>query len=368
MAASGGGTGGGTSAAGGGGGPAPAAAEQVVYVSGYGPDIHILDLNTQTGQLSARTKLSGGTAPSYMAFSPDKRFAFAINEADAPNSKAVAFEIDPQDGSLTMLNSVPTGGSGSPHLAVHPSGKWLAVAHYASGQVTVIPINPDGSLGGASAPDRGPDSSNPCRNAHQAVFDKSGDHLLVPCLGSNYVLQYRFASGKLSYNSPGTVAVSGGPRHLAFDPQEKHAYVLSEQASVITWFDYDAATGTLTNPRSVNSYERQAGASAHILVHPNGKWLYASNRRENSLGLFALDADAKATPVEFTTEMVSEPRNFSIDVTGQYLILTNQASKQNATAQTVILYRIDAQSGKLSRLQVVPNGQQPTFSQALVLP
>ena len=336
-----------------------------MYVSGYGPNIHILTLDTQTGQLTPRQKQSGGTAPSYMAFSPDKRFTYVINEANGQSSKALAFKVN-ADGTLTMLNSAVTGGSGSPHLAVHPSGKWLVVAHYASGQVTVIPIKQDGSLGSAGEPDRGPDDD--CENAHQAVFDVSGDHLFVPCLGTNYVIQYVWNAGALGYNDPPTVAVSGGPRHMAFDPQQKHAYVLSETASTITSFDYDAASGKLTNPQTINGFDKQAGASAHIVVHPSGKFLYASNRKENSLGLFTLDTNGRLAKRKFETDMLAEPRDFSIDPTGAFLILANQGSGKPTSAQTVILYRINTQNGDLTRAQVVPNGEQPSFTQALVLP
>lgn len=340
---------------------AAASGKQSVYVSGYGPNIHLLELDPQAGQLAELTTVSGGMSPSYMAFSPDKRFAYAINEADGADSKALAFSIDAKTGNLSALNSQVTGGSGSPHLAVHPSGKWLVVAHYTSGEVSVLPIADDGTLGSASKPDRGPD--NDCENAHQAVFDQSGDHLLVPCLGTNYVLQYKFEAGALKYNDPPTVKVEGGPRHLAFDPSETHAYVLSELESKITWFDYDKQTGTLSNPRTINSFDKQAGSSGHIVVHPNGKWLYASNRKENSLGLFSIAADATPSPVAFEKDMISTPRDFSIDPTGEWLILANQNG-----AQTVLLYQIDQTNGKLTRKQTVPNNDQPTFTRALVLP
>lgn len=332
-----------------------------MYVSGYGSDIHVLELNEQAGELKERAKVSGGKSPSYMAFSPDKRFAFAINEADGADSKVLAFAVDAKNGQLSALNSQGTNGSGSPHLAVHPSGKWLAVAHYNSGEVSVLPIQDNGNLGAASQPDRGPNGD--CENAHQAVFDRSGDHLLVPCLGSNYVLQYKFENGALTYNDPPTVAVMGGPRHLALDPTETRAYVLSELESIITWFDYDKASGKLTNPQTLDSFESNKGASAHIVVHPTGKWLYASNRMENSLGLFAIAEDGKPSPVAFETDMISTPRDFSIDNTGQWLILANQNG-----AQTVLLYRIDQSDGKLTRVQTVEGFENPTFTRALTLP
>lgn len=333
---------------------------ETVYVSGYGPNITVFDFATKTGTLTKRSSASGGMSPSYLALAPNLRFAYAVNEADANNSKVLAFSIEPKTGKLTQLNSASTGGEGAPHLAVHPSGKWVAVAHYGSGEVSVLPIANDGSVGTAGKPDHGPNDS--CTNAHQVVFDHTGEHLLVPCLGSNFVIQYKFTNGALSYNDPPTVAVAGGPRHLAFDPEQKHAYVLSELESLITSFDYDAATGKLSNPQTIQSYEQTKGASAHIVVHANGKWLYASNRTENSIGLFALDANKRPQPIAFVKDMIATPRDFSIDPTGQWLISANQDGAQN-----VLVFHIDPTTGTLTRMSVVDVGGQPTFTLSVVL-
>jgi 6-phosphogluconolactonase len=337
-------------------------ARETVYVSGYSPDIRVLSLDTASAKLSDKSKISGGMSPSYLAFSPDKRFLYAVNEAGAPaDSKVQAFSIDATDGRLTALNSAVTGGTGAPHLAVHPSGRFLAVAHYNSGEVVIIPIGTDGSLGTAGPLNKGPNNS--CQNAHQAVFDKTGDHLLVPCLGSNFVMQFKFDAGTLSYNDPATVPVEGGPRHLALSPDEKRAYVLSEHASTITTFKYDAESGKLSEPTTVNSYKQQAGSSAHILVHSSGKFLYASNRQENSLGRFLLDGNGLPQSPVFVTDMIATPRDFSIDPTGSFLLLANQAG-----AQDVQVFRIDTQSGELTRTQSLALRGSPTFTGALVLP
>jgi 6-phosphogluconolactonase len=336
------------------------AATETVFVSGYGSDITVFGFDTKTGAMTKRSSVSGGTSPSYLAFAPSLKFAYAVNEADGANSKVVAFSVEAKTGKLTQLNSSVTGGSGAPHLAVHPSGKWVVVAHYNSGQVTVLPIADNGQVGAAGTPDKGP--NNGCENAHQAVFDRSGEHLLVPCLGSNYVIQYKFANGVLTYNDPATVPVMGGPRHLALDPDQTHAYVLSELESLITSFKYDAATGKLTDQQTINSFETMKGASGHIVVHPSGKWLYASNRTENSIGLFSLDADSRPHPVSFVKDMIATPRDFSVDPSGQWLLSANQAGAQN-----VLVFRIDPSAGGLTRMSVVAVGSQPTFTQALVL-
>jgi 6-phosphogluconolactonase len=232
------------------------------------------------------------------------------------------------------------------------------VTHYASGEVSVLPIRRDGGVLEPIAIDKGPDGA--CANAHQAVFDRTGDYLFVPCLGSDYLTQYKFADGVLSYNEPASVRTPS-PRHLAFDPAEEHAYVISEYDSTLTWYDYDAESGTFSNPQVINSYQTTAGSSAHVLVHPSGDFLYASNREENSLGLFSLAEDGAPHPVSFVTEGIATPRDFSIDPSGRFLILANQNGDQD-----VFVYRI-ARSGELTRVGVTPVGGNPTFTGAIDL-
>ncbi|HEX4352894.1 MAG TPA: beta-propeller fold lactonase family protein, partial [Polyangiales bacterium] len=171
------------------------------------------------------------------------------------------------------------------------------------------------------------------------------------------------ATGKLAYNEPATVAVDGGPRHIALDPSEHYAYVLSELGSLITSFAYDATTGRLSAPQTIDSYMTTAGASAQIVVHPSGKWLYVSNRTENSLGLFSIDAQGRPHPQTFVTDHITTPRDFSLDESGQFLLLANQEG-----AQDVLVYRIDPSAGQLTRTQIAAVGGSPTFTRAISLP
>lgn len=335
---------------------------QTLYVSGYGGDITVFAFDASTGNATQSSSVSGGMSPSYMAFSPDRKHAYAINEVDGANSKVIAFSIDAATGKLTELNRGATKGNGAPHLAVHPSGKWIAVAHYNSGQVSILPVHDDGTVGDAGTVDMGP--NNGCMNAHEAVFDSRGTHLLVPCLGSNYVIQYLFdsATGMLSYNNPSTVAVMGGPRHLALDPQEKYAYVVSETESLLTSFKYDADGGKLSDPQMINAYDMTKGKTAHVVVHPGGKWLYTSNRTENSIGLFSIDDMGRPHAVSFVKDMIMTPRDFSIDASGGWLISANQDGAQN-----ILMFQIDAGDGHLTYQGMAAVGGSPTFTRALVL-
>jgi 6-phosphogluconolactonase len=352
---------GGAAQAGAGGSSVAVPATETVYVSGNGSDIIVFAMDTKTGALTSKSRVNAGNAPSYLAIAPNKKFLYAVNENNGGASKVIAFSIDGSDGHLTEINSATSGGDGAPHLAVHPSGKWLVVTHYSSGQTSVLPILDTGAVAAATTIDPGPAPG--CQKAHQAVFDLTGDYLFVPCLGSNYVIQFKFSAGKLTYNDPASVPVSGGPRHMAIDPQQHNAYVLSELESTITLLKYDAPSGKLSNPQVTNSYQKTKGASAHIVVHASGKWLYASNRQENSLGLFSLDTTGRPNALTFETDMLNTPRDFSVDPLGNFLILANQAGPQN-----VLVYRIDAGDGRLSRVGLAAAGGSPTFTQAIVLP
>jgi 6-phosphogluconolactonase len=363
-----GGAGGAASAGGtGGAGAAPDAgtveppSTSHVYVSGYGPDITHFTLDLATGALTLREAIAAGSSPSYLAIAPSKRALYAVNEGSGADSRVLAFAIDADSGALTAINSAPSGGEGAPHLAVHPSGTYVAVAHYGSGHTTILPIGADDGVSDPIASERGP--SDGCIKAHQAVFDASGQHLLVPCLDSSYVLQLVFSDGALSYASPATAPVSGGPRHLALAPDEHHAYVLSELESTLTSFVYDAASGTLSDPQTIDSQEQTKGASAHIVVHPSGRFLYASNRSENSLGLFAIDASGRPAPVAFEHDGIDTPRDFTIDPTGTYLLLANQEG-----AQDLRVYRIAQADGRLTHVQTAAVGGSPTFVGSVLLP
>lgn len=332
-----------------------------VFVGSNGTKVTSFELERSTGALTKKGEVEAGSQPSYVAVSPDKKYLYAVLEGGS-TSQVVAYTIDPETAQLTKINQADTKGQGSPHLAVHPSGKWIVAAHYGGGQISVLPVAANGGVSEATTVTKGP--SDNCQNAHQAVFASQGKYLFVPCLGSSYTIQFNFnaESGEITPNSTPTVQ-SPSPRHLAFDPAEQHAYVLSEYESKITWFAYDAATGVLSNPQAIDSFDDQAGSSAHIVVHPSGKWLYASNRQENSLGLFALDASGVPSPVAFETAMINKPRDFTVDASGAYLILANQEGDQS-----LLVYQITAADGRLTRVQTVPVGGNPTCAVTLTPP
>jgi 6-phosphogluconolactonase len=346
------------SSAGASGPVSPAAGPQhFVYVAGYNPTISILKLDPTSGALTKLGQATAGKAPSYLAFAPSKKFLYAVDETE--QSSVIAYAIDPSSGALTEINRAPTGSAGACHLAVDPSGSFVITAHYDGNKVTVHALRPDGGIGAKV------DDKSPGKNAHQAVFAGAGRFVFVPCLGSNLVAQYRFEGGKLIPNEIATVAIGGGPRHMVFDANERHAYVLSELENQMTSFDYDSARGLLSNPHT-SSMLPPGGKkleAAHLLIAGGGKILYATNREDNSLVIFPIDtASGRLGTPTWQRQHVDYVRDFTLDNTGAFLLIANQKAKQ------LTVFRSDPSSGQLtlvgSPLEVP---EDPTFVGVLTL-
>ena len=333
-----------------------------VYVGGYSTQIVHLTLDQETGQLSHQGATNAAGAPSYLAIRPQRDALYALDEqSTAAASQVLAFAIDPETGELSKINEVPSGGERPRHVTVHPTGDWIAVAHYGSGHTTILPVRADRGVGGVIDVERG--AGDAARQAHQAVFDARGTTLLVPCIQNNYVIQYQFNLGALALGAPASVAVAGGPRHVAFHPDQRSAYALSETTSVLTSFAYDGVTGQLTSPMTIAAAETTAGGSSHVAVHPSGRSLYVSNEADNSIGVFVLALDGRPQLVEHERGGLATPRDFAIDPQGRHLIVANHGG-----AQDLRVYRIDPIDGALTFVSAANVGGQPSSVVIAVLP
>jgi 6-phosphogluconolactonase len=259
---------------------------------------------------------------------------------------------------LTLLNQVSSGGTGPCHVALDKTGKWVFVANYGGGSVSAYPVQADGKLGEAtgfiqhagSSADKQRQSGP---HAHSANPSPDGRFVLFADLGLDEILTYKIdASGKLPAGDPPftKIAPGSGPRHMAYSPKGKFAYVVSEMAATLTAFSYDAANGSMKELQTESivpkDYSGRKGA-AEVAVHPNGKFVYASNRDvsnsgKDTIAVFAIDqAKGTLTPVDFTP-VGKIPRSFAIDPSGQYLFEANQ------DGGNVLIFRIDQKTGKLT--------------------
>ena len=334
------------------------AADNFVYVGTYthgkSKGIYAWRFQPATGELTPVGLVAETTNPSWVTVHPNRRFLYAVGES-AKAGTVSAFAIDAATGKLTPLNKASSGGAGPCHLAVDKTGKNVLVANYGGGSVAVLPIKEDGRVGEASCFLQHKGSSvDPKRqqgpHAHSVNLDPRQRFALVPDLGLDEVLIYRFdaAKGALAPNDPpfAKVAPGAGPRHLAFHPNGKFGYVISEMGSTVTVFAYDGARGSLKELQVISTLPKDfAGQSttAEIAVHPNGRFLYGSNRGDDSIAVFAIDpGKGTLTFVDRVSTGGKTPRGFAIDPTGTWLLAANQDS------DNIVVFRLNPKTGKLT--------------------
>ena len=330
--------------------------EYIAYVGTYtrpgkSKGIYAWRFHPANGKVTAIGLVGETASPSFLAVHPNHKFLYAVNEVSNFEGKRAgsgsAFAMDTSTGKLKLLNTVSSRGDGPCHLALDPSGKWLFVANYNGGSVAEFPVHDDGTLGEASAFVQHVGSSvNRQRqagpHAHSTVLSPDGKSVYVADLGLDQILSYKVA-GLVPNDPPYTkIAQGAGPRHLAFTPNGRYAYVMTEMTASVVAFRYEG--GKFEELQTLPTAEMAANVSgAEIAVHPNGKFVYSSTRGANTIAVFAIDADkGTLTPVERTPSGGKTPRNFAIDPTGAYLFAANQDS------DNVVMFRIDAKTGKLT--------------------
>jgi len=346
------------------GAPSARSSEWLVYfgtrLAESGAGISLARFDSETGNLSQPQRVFETPAPVFFAVSPDARRLYVCHGVDTfagrPGSGVSAFAIDGMDGHLTLLNQQSTVGNGGSHVSLDRSGRVLLEANYRAGNVVAFPIEADGRIGvvGALMQHTG-HSVHPQRQTaphpHAIYADPTNQYALVPDLGVDRIFVYRLdpLTGGLAPRDPPGLAMppGSGPRHLAWNPNGRYAYVVNELSNSVTVLAWDATRGVLTPRTTVPTLAAGfAGenTAAEIAVHPGGRFLYVSNRgAENSLTVFALDASGEhPTVVERVPSRGLWPRNFVIDPAGRWMIVSNHDS------DNAVVFRIDQQTGRLS--------------------
>jgi 6-phosphogluconolactonase len=345
---------------------APAPDDWIMYVGTYtrapSKGIYAYRFQGATGALTpvGTAGLAAETEnPSFLAVHPNQRFLYAVNEVSRYEGRAAgsvsAFSIDPSNGRLTLLNRVSSRGADPCHLSIDRSGKWLFVANYSGGSVAAFPLHDDGTVGESSAFFQHAGASIDKKrqegpHAHDVVVSPDNKFMLAADLGLDRILSYRLdpAAGGLAPAEPRPAAIKpgSGPRHLAFRPDGKFVYVLNEMVPGVAAFRYDAGRGTLAELQTLSTLpEGPIGenSGAEIAVHPSSQFLYASNRGQDSIAIFRIDA-AKGTLTsgDRVSTQGKTPRSFAIDPSGRFLVAANQNSS------TLVTFRIDQETGGLT--------------------
>jgi 6-phosphogluconolactonase len=297
--------------------------------------------------------------PSFLTIDPNGRFLYAVNELEKykgeSSGSVTAFVIDQKSGKLSPLNEVSSQGTDPCYVSLDQSGKYVLVANYGSGSVAVFPVLKDGGLGKASAfvqhTGAGPNRERQeGPHAHWIGVTPDNRFAMATDLGTDEVLVYRLShkTGDLSASDPAFLKLEpgSGPRHLDFHPNSRFVYVLSELQSKINVFSYDSQQGALRNLQSIATVPKEFSGTnypAEIRVHPNGKFLFASNRGHDSIAVFSIDQKKGILSLvgHFSTQG-KKPRNFEIDPSGSRLFVANQESG------SIVIFDIDQRTGKLT--------------------
>jgi 6-phosphogluconolactonase len=339
------------------------------YTRDKGKGIYLFRLQTDNLEVSQNITLvplglaAETSNPSFIELDHKRRLLFAVNEND--EGSVSSFSIDPS-GKLTLLNQRPSRGSGPCHLVLDKPGKNILITNYNSGSVAVLPVAADGKLGEAtSIVEHTGKSVNPARqegpHANCVTLGPDNRFAYVCDLGLDKVMAYRFDAekGKLTAADPAFTAVKpgAGPRHMAFRPDGRFAYVVNELDSTVDAFAFDANSGALTNLQTISTlpgYYDGPNSAAEIAVHPSGRFLYVSNRGNNTVVLFTVDRDKGTLAyVEEQNTGGKTPRHFGIEPSAKHLAIVNQDS------DTILASRIDAGNGRLKPSGVFASAPSP---------
>lgn len=339
------------------------------YTNALSQGIYVSRLDAKAGKLSAPELAAATPSPCFLAVSPDEKFLYtsdSVKTFDGKNVGSVsAFAVDRASGKLSFINAKSSGGAGPCHVSVAAEGKVLLAANYGDGSVKSFQLGTDGGIGAdgsviqhhGSGPNVNRQSS---AHAHFITPDPSGHFALACDLGMDKVMIYKINAGDaaLAANEipSGSVPPGSGARHLAFSHDGKFVYVVNEMACTVTTFAWDGKAGSLTPIETVSALPPGVEAkndftAAEILVHPGGKYVYATIRGYDSVTVFAADKkNGKLTFVQNTPSGGKVPRGLGIDPTGRWLITGHQKSDNAA------VFAIDTKTGKLT-----PTGQSLTI-------
>lgn len=324
-----------------------------VFIGTGAKAIYLADFDAATGKLSEPVSVAEYGGPGFLAFHPTKPIIYAVgkpNQEFPDKSGAVAAFSISADNKLQFIGEASSAGKDACHLAVDATGKTVAIANYSDGTISTVKLDEKGvptTTGTVhTKTGSGPTGRQKGPHSHGVYFDKSNTYLFEPDLGLDKVFVYKLNADDSTFTQTGALDAKpgAGPRHLAFSADEKNAYVINELDNTIQVASYDGKGGfkdIQTVPTLPADFTGKT-TTAEIEVHPNGKFVYGSNRGHDTIAVYARDAETgKLTLVEFAPCGGKAPRHFKIDPSGKWMLIGHQDS------DTISVLPLDAATGKL---------------------
>lgn len=334
--------------------------ETLLFVGTYTngkPDkgIYLYNFDVKTGKLTLKSTGENLINPSFLTISPNGKYLYACTDTKLPVHGTVsAFEIDSLKEKINFINKQTSNGENPVYVSVHKNNRLVVTGNYSEGNVTVFTTENDGKLkpyvqsiqffGSSINPER---QEKP--HIHSTIFSPQNDFLYLPDLGTDKIRAFKFDENStnplidLESYTVQTKAGSG-PRHIAFHPNQKYAYCIEEMGGTVSAYDYQNGKLTLFQQILSNQTKTEIYSSADIHVSPDGKFLYASNRVENTISIFTINKKGKLKLKGFEPTQGDTPRNFNIDPTGNFLLVANQ------NGNNVVVFRRDIKTGSLKKV------------------
>ncbi len=320
--------------------------------------IYHAKLNTESGELTQPQLAAEMNSPGFLALHPGGEVLYSTGTIDGKPS-VVAFRISRQSAriDLSMKSSQPTGDGGATHIATDRTGKVLMSAQYSRGSTAIYPLADDGSIGVQSRLIKHQGGSGVAGSrqdkphAHWVGTSPDNRFVFVPDLGIDKVVIYRLDARRadLAPHGFGQLPPGAGPRHMKFHTSGKFIYVLNELEVSVTVFAYDAKKGNMAVLQTIPTVPEQEKAkeafvtASEIRVHPSGKYVYAANRRHDTITAMSVDSDSgKLALIEREPIRGSWPRNFNVDPTGKWLLAAGRDSN------TIAVFEINSETGELT--------------------
>lgn len=348
--------------------------KEYLYVGTYsirdGDGIFVYEFNRARRSLSLVQRVKTLESPTYLEIHPSRKFLYAVNRGSIssaePGGSVTAYSISKTTGKLTFLGNRPSYGSNPCHISIDNTGNYAFVSNYEEGNLVVFPLFEDGLIGNPTDSKKYSGSSihesrQRTPHIHMAQVSPDNRFVFVSDLGTDKLYRYQFDEndGKLLSTSQNeiNVAPGAGPRHFTFHPSGKSFYLIEELYSTVAQFEYQNTTGTLTlvqdSIESLAPTYTGKNTSADIHVHPNGRFLYVSNRGANTIAIFAIQANGSLKRISEQSTNGKTPRNFVIDKKGEYLMVGNQES------DSITMFKINSKTGKLTPMPTVVKVKSP---------
>ncbi|MDQ3031019.1 MAG: lactonase family protein, partial [Myxococcota bacterium] len=335
----------------------PLAATPFVYVGQTDGELVVYSIDPTSGELTRRSSTRTGNFPAFAEVTPDGLRMVVVNEG---SDEVAGLTIAPGTGATTLVGTRASRGGSPTHVTIDGEGRYAFAANYGGGSVAMLPILEDGGLAAAS------DDEAAGANAHAVVVDRTGRWLLVPAKGDDAVVVFAIDAdaGAITRHGRHDTARDAGPRHLALDAAGTHAYLVNELDSTVDVLTFDPVAGALAHVQTLSTLPAAFSGSnttAEILISPDGRFVYASNRGHDSIAVFEVQADGRLLARGRALLEARTPRSMAIDPSGTFLIAGALESN------VLVRFRIGA-DGALTRLGTTPTDSRPFYVGIFAIP